>query len=200
MTNKRIADSGASTHIANNRSWFTRLREFQTSNTIMVGDGHESLVIGTADVEVQTTINGNKIIITIKDFLFVPELRTNLLSIPEIDLKGMVTIFSQHKVKIYQDDELCMEGSMIADKLYMLCLEKVDDSPRINRVEKERTINEWHEALGHPSDERLKKLLSELEIKTNTGTVSSECEQCIAGRATRAPHLESSQQKISTIG
>lgn len=63
------------------------------------------MVIGKDQVSLISIVNGAQIEPTLNNVILAPGLRTNLLSIPEVDLKGMSTVFTQHKVKIQHGND-----------------------------------------------------------------------------------------------
>ncbi|GJW33185.1 glucose-6-phosphate isomerase 1, chloroplastic [Tanacetum coccineum] len=70
-------DSGATTHVCNNRDLFKTYKETKDGHEVMMGDNHTSKVIGSGNVEIQFT-SGKKL--TLMNVLHVPNIRKNLVS------------------------------------------------------------------------------------------------------------------------
>nr|GFA04975.1 hypothetical protein [Tanacetum cinerariifolium] len=70
-------DSGATTHVCNNRELFKTYKKSKDGHEVMMGDRHTSKVIGSGNVEIQFT-SGKKL--TLMNVLHVPNIRKNLVS------------------------------------------------------------------------------------------------------------------------
>ncbi|GJW04385.1 zinc finger, CCHC-type containing protein [Tanacetum coccineum] len=60
-TNDWWYDSGATTHVCNNRDLFKTYKETEDGHEVMMGDNHTSKVIGSGNVEIQFTSGKNGI-------------------------------------------------------------------------------------------------------------------------------------------
>ncbi|GJR36360.1 retrovirus-related pol polyprotein from transposon TNT 1-94 [Tanacetum coccineum] len=69
-------DSGATTHVFNNRDLFKTYKETEDGHEVMMGDNHTSKVIGSGNMEIQFT-SGKKL--TLMN-VHVPNIRKNLVS------------------------------------------------------------------------------------------------------------------------
>ncbi|GJU72860.1 zinc finger, CCHC-type containing protein [Tanacetum coccineum] len=70
-------DSGATTHVCNNRDLFKTYKETEDRHEVMIGDNHTSKVIGSGNVEIQFTSRKKLILMNV---LHVPNIRNNLVS------------------------------------------------------------------------------------------------------------------------
>ncbi|GJU69297.1 zinc finger, CCHC-type containing protein [Tanacetum coccineum] len=76
-TNDWWYDSGATTHVCNNKDLFKTYKETEDGHEVMMGDNHTLKVIGSGNVEIQFT-SGKKL--TLMNVLHVPNIRKNLVS------------------------------------------------------------------------------------------------------------------------
>ena len=76
--NKWIIDSGASKHMCNDRTMFTRLKDVKQPQMVKVGNGYPVRVKGIGNIKLTTnTKKGGKKCV-LKKVLFVPDLSFNL--------------------------------------------------------------------------------------------------------------------------
>lgn len=79
-----IADSGASEHMTDKRGWFIDFQpipEFCWS--VNTANDHKLWVRGTGDILVHSHVNGLISSLRLKNVLYVPELRRNLVSVSQ---------------------------------------------------------------------------------------------------------------------
>ncbi|XP_027359769.1 uncharacterized protein LOC113868411 [Abrus precatorius] len=73
-------DSGCSNHMTGNKLWFTEVKEEGFSRSVKLGNNTTMAVTAKGSIQVQ--INGTSHVIT--DVYYVPELKTNLLSLGQL--------------------------------------------------------------------------------------------------------------------
>jgi hypothetical protein len=83
-------DSGCSNHMCGENDWFFNLdEEFRVS--VKLGDNSRMIVVGKGSVKIK--VGG--IIQVISDMYFIPELKNNLLSIGQLQEKGLTIVFKE---------------------------------------------------------------------------------------------------------
>jgi hypothetical protein len=184
--NDWVIDSGASDHMTNERHLLT---DFVNINEkpITVAEGGRTISAigkGTATINIEK-VKGNEIIL-VKDVLYVPELATNLLSVPRMEAKGSSVLFSNGNAKI-----LDSFGTVkaVADKkngLYILNTTSKSYHTQVNTAQDDSML--WHERYGHLNFNYLKQL----QIKNMVDGMSNVdgkddkyCEVCIKGKMTK---------------
>lgn len=134
----------------------------------------------------------NGVTYVIKDVYYIPDLKNNLLSIGQLQQKGLSFLFQYDVCKVFHPEKgLVCQSGMRTNRMYPLsedtnntteqqadgCLYSNDDD----------ASKLWHERLGHISKTSLKTLqhkgmvrdLPEFTIDT------SVCKDCMAGKQTK---------------
>ena len=90
-----IVDSGATSHICNNRKQFVHLYPLKHSIEVKLGDGRILMATAQGDVSLRMKYGSNKSRkCTLYDVLYVPELSYNLVSVSEAVEKENTVKFS----------------------------------------------------------------------------------------------------------
>lgn len=116
-TNIWYLDTGCSNHMCGDKSVFAHLDE-TFSDTVKFGDNSAISVMGKGKVTLRTT---NDIVCSISNVLFVPNLKTNLLSIGQLQEKGY-EIFIKDGVCQIRDEKrgLIVKVAMTNNRLFPL--------------------------------------------------------------------------------
>lgn len=103
---KWLVDSGASEHMCRDRSLFSSFTSV-SQKSVVVGNGAVISVLGHGQMSVQVS-NGSEWIDTVIDnVLFVPELKTNLLSVNRAADRGYVIMTDDSSCKFYKNGIVC---------------------------------------------------------------------------------------------
>nr|KYP41651.1 Retrovirus-related Pol polyprotein from transposon TNT 1-94 [Cajanus cajan] len=81
-------DSGCSNHMTGNKLWFTEVKEEGLDRTVKLGNDTTMAVTVEGNIRVQ--INGTTHVIS--DVYYVSELKTNLLSLGQLQQKGLAIL------------------------------------------------------------------------------------------------------------
>lgn len=185
LENDWVADTGATSHMANRLVWFKNFQAYPSPKKCQVGNGDEVKVLGEGQVEVMSKLPSDGVIsITLSKVLYVPDLTTNLLSIGACASKGITAMFSQDDCKLRKGHQTIMVGSRINERLYKLNLES--KRPKAMLISNNRKLSEWNRTLGHASRDRILQLTK----STGIGVMEDEinCPDCAIGKGRRAPH------------
>jgi len=90
---KWFSDSAATIHICNKKSKFSDLEYYKHPSSIAVGDNSLTDVLGKGKVEGSARVEGGGHHVTIEDVLFVPGMSANLISIGQLNDKGIDAVF-----------------------------------------------------------------------------------------------------------
>lgn len=191
LRDKWVADSGATSHMANRREWFRNLVMYDKPLEASVGDGKKVAILGVGDIEIKTKIGGRVIPGTLKNVSFIPTLATNLFSVGTATEKGMSAKFEKDACWLTSNGRVVASGARVDDELYVLDLEVLVKEEIAAPLVKERSLDDWHAVLGHAGLDKVKQLLNDpaidAKIKEAVRAVC-KCPECPAGKAERVSH------------
>lgn len=110
-----IIDSGATSHMCNNKEQFNELNPLDKPVQVSLGDGHvlDATHEGTVALEMLLP-NGSTKNVKLKNTLYVPKLSYSLLSVSRASKSGMTTKFSKTGCEILnQKDEVIAFGFLM---------------------------------------------------------------------------------------
>lgn len=183
---KFYIDSGCTDHIVTCKNYFSSYVDLKPPISISVAkDGETMSAIGMGTIEGFLICNGKQNKCILKNVLFVPSGRRNLLSVKRMENGGNSILFAQGEAKLFDStDELIGIGKRT--NLYELSIYvKMLDC---NVVENNDQL--WHKRYGHISYHGLNQLSRKNLVDGMNVTnidVSRQCEGCIDGKLTRLP-------------
>jgi hypothetical protein len=152
-------DSGATDHICNDKAAFTDIKRLPKPIQIRIGDNSTVPAVGIGTVQLLASKNRK---IQLTGVLYVPTIRTNLLSVSKLTDKGYDVRFSKDGQAIIQKDKSITtaykKNSMYQVKVSTCFL--LASKPTIqSRKRKPRfSIELWHDRLGHLNFTDIRKL------------------------------------------
>lgn len=191
--NDWFLDSGASRHMTPRRDILLNFRMIDSPG-ISVADDRRLKVEGCGDV--QLTMDDGEL--TLKNVLFVPDLRANLLSLDVISRSG-------HRIEL--DDGVCKvfnksDGNLIIRARSSGGTFKVDAGHIKCMLVRDDELLDWHRKMGHMSYTGLKSLQrTDDNININgKREIIRNCFNCAEGKQSRAPfHKKDVEIKTSSI-
>ena len=181
-----LLDSGASCHIITNDKYFVTYDTAFKCRDIFIqtadGKSNPNLVTakGIAHIPVTDSDNNNCIMV-LKNALYVPSFRRNIVSVQLAIRQG----YKFHLNELGGEKMICPKGNIFtirtSGNLYYL-----------NNVEANtvaiRSLLEWHRILGHSNCEDIKHLspvVKNMKIKGSTKNIA-DCEICIKSKMTKS--------------
>ncbi|GBN27574.1 Retrovirus-related Pol polyprotein from transposon TNT 1-94 [Araneus ventricosus] len=108
-----LIDSAATTRICNQKDWFSNLKQIYTTE-VLVGERDSSAkAVGIGDIKGKVEIN-------LKNVLYVPKMRLNLICGAQIDIVGNYIEWGHDKMIIYNSRKEYMFSVNRVDKLYIV--------------------------------------------------------------------------------
>jgi len=186
-------DSGATSHMTNDRSFFTVLKD--TNITIFLADGSPVKAARIGEGRLACKITDSRVqMIELKNTLYIPQLDGGLLSVQKITEHGFQVVFKENTCTVYQGRQVVAK----ADKNGNLFKLKKTEVETLAKLTREGTcIHLLHRRLGHRDLNAVKRLINE-ELATGVTITKcaskSVCEHCIKGKLAQAKFPESKQR------
>ena len=105
-SNDWLIDSGASKHMMGFKESFVKLSKHDSPHKVKLGDDYQYLIKGSEESSYKLDSGKS---MKMKNVLFVPGLKKNLLSVSALDAKGMRVAFVDVQVR------MCPNGNTIDD-------------------------------------------------------------------------------------
>jgi hypothetical protein len=174
-------DSGATRHLCSKRSAFVTYQRLTVPVKVFVADGTCIDALGVGNIRL--LVGGTHILL--QNALFVPGISQNLLSISQLDSKGMAVTFRNNVCSVSTPDGTELFSSKKVGNCYRISGSTKEEAFAIGTGMK--TYIQAHEALGHVSFSTIKTLvdmgaISNVDI---TSVIPDTCEVCLKGKMTR---------------
>ena len=184
-------DSGSTNHCCSRKTMLTNLRtvdEFFFVNSFGEKDN------GNTSGDIQGELSNGKRIL-LKDVLFAPKLKANLLSVQELSKKGLTTRFKKKFAEIFREDTgEVVHQAHFNGKFYEVNLKlgfPNEMGRTVNKTQAEqaaktfKTIDLWHHRFGHLSKPYLDEMLRKEHVHGLDYSRHSElsfCHGCSKGK------------------
>jgi hypothetical protein len=190
-------DSGCSNQICGKKEMFTDLDDtFRKS--VKLGNNSSLAVLGKGNVRME--VNGIMQVIT--GVFYVPDLQNNLLSIGQLQEKGLIFVIKQGKCRIYHPERgLIWETVMVANRMFIIQARTQSQGQKCFTTTIEDQSHLWHRRYGHLGWSGL-KLLQQKNMVKGLPTFQAHtrvCEECLVGKQQRDPFPKKSTWRASQI-
>lgn len=178
-------DSGCSNHMCGDKAMFYQLNE-DFRQLVKLGNNTKMTVLGKGNVRLQ--VDGFNHVVT--EVFYVPELKNNLLSIGQLQEKGLAILIQSGKCRVYHPERgLIMQTEMTANRMFVLIANSVPMNNACFQTTTHDLSHLWHRRYAHLSHKGLRTLqfqkmvhgLPHLEASTVV------CTDCIMGKQHRDP-------------
>ena len=190
-----IIDSGASSHMVRHRSWFANLKTTNIPEYVQLGDGRKIKTEGVGSVPLRVSTGKSLRRIVLKDVLYVPSLKTSLISLSKATKNGINAKFFKDECHLLRTDGTLIAKAVKRRNLYNLIGKVETDTLRSESMmkAKEEDSDLWHFRYAHLNHDDVKKLgagmASGISIGTNTSREDRKllCVPCQVGKGHRMP-------------
>lgn len=180
-------DSGASMHMTMHRDWLTDLRSSSVSSIKIANNkvlkveccGNICLKVKAKDGIINS--------IQVRNVLYVPELKTNLLSVSKIIKGGCRVTFNEYGCQIFNpSNELVAEANLINETYLLNTCKNKEMQGMLAKTDDDAYL--WHQRMGHLNFTNLNKIPNCTEgVKLSKGAENTICVTCLEGKQTRKP-------------
>ncbi|KAM0015323.1 putative RNA-directed DNA polymerase [Helianthus debilis subsp. tardiflorus] len=176
-------DSACSNHMTGTRSWFTKLDE-NIKHAVRLGNGKRLAVRGIGDIRLE--IGGLVQVIT--NVYFVPELTSNLMSVGQLQEKGVKVVIEKGECCIHHPQRGVIIRSQMTKNRMFVVHGKVKAAPsQCLQASEVQNTQVWHKRFAHVNHKAIrtmqyKKMVNGLPIVSGRSEV---CETCNVGKQHR---------------
>lgn len=178
-----IVDSGATAHMTFDKSRFQSL-EITSRSGVSIGNDSKLEAHGSGSVDLDIIVNGEVRKCRLKNVVYVPQLRYQLLSVAAMCDAGYTVVFQKSSVSVKMNSKLIASGHRVRGLYYL--------STREDRSSKQcaliSDLSLWHARLAHVNFEGIKKMAKDNVVNgltVDVGQASNICNSCVIGKATR---------------
>lgn len=194
-------DSGASKHMCNDKRIFTTMNNNEKLRVYTAAEHYvESKSIG--DVNLSAKINQRLTnSVKLRDTLYVPELRNNLLSVSSVTNNGYTVTFRKNGATINQKDGSVVLTATKRNQLYVVN-EKREYAAFASEKD-EIELLKWHQRYGHLNIKDLKATKNGdmvYGMKFTSKTNQIDCEVCAKCKIHIRPFKPSSTREKRILG
>ena len=147
-------DFGCSNHMCGDKSLFTDQNE-GFKQEVKLGNNTRMDVLGKGKVRLQ--VSGFTDVVS--EVFFVLELKNNLLSIGQLQEKGLAILIQHGMLKIYHPEKgLIIYTEMLANRMFVLLAKSQPQKPACLYTSTQDMAHLWHCRYGHLSYKGLRTL------------------------------------------
>ena len=210
-----IADSGATSHVSDNKKYFTRLLEAPTNYSLMCGGNTPLKIEGIGDIKFNVLDSNGKIkTIILKRVLYVPTMGCNLYSVRKgLINDGIITVFDLPErctFKVQQPNSTAFTfygHTTNTCKLYQVQIHQTDHGLVVQNPKHLALQKLWHRRLGHPHFASMKKMVTDesvVDFKLLDPTCSCKmepyfCECCVMGKSQKKKYRTDGVERAAEI-
>ena len=183
-----IVDSGATTHIANDKRLFTSVA-MSTPFSINLGDKSSVQGLGRGTVEMKTVVKGKRVHCRLENVVYAPTMAFNMVSVRVMCRSGKLTCFDEHRCWTLKDNKVILEGKLV-DDLYCVVTDTEYSTHTTVAAGLVADVNLWHQRCAHVHVDGIRGMVNHGVVeginKDLKGAVH-RCSACVYGKSTRAP-------------
>ncbi|CAH9068398.1 unnamed protein product [Cuscuta epithymum] len=178
--NEWMVDSGATKHICKNKSAFTSYSATMGDDEELVylADSKTAKVHGKGKVLIKLTSGKT---LSLNDVLYVPEFRTNLVSVSLLVKAGITVSFDCNKIVMTKNDVFVGKG-YCKNGRYVLSIPKLIRENASYLID---SYDVWHARLGHVSDSYINLLRDRGLISSGKKLTLEKCDICVESKQTK---------------
>ncbi|KMQ88628.1 retrovirus-related pol polyprotein from transposon tnt 1-94 [Lasius niger] len=178
-------DSGCTTHLCKDKDSFSRYEDADSEIRLADATTTDVHAKGTVEVSIQCGEDNKRI--NLENTLYVPELRTNLMSVAKIVDKNHEVVFKKNHAIIR---DLQGNVKMFAERQGNLFYIQEHQQEAYATVNKKNKVELWHGRFGHLNFRDLhtmKKNLDVIGMDFKDLNTTPDCKTCLTAKSPRQP-------------
>lgn len=195
-------DSGATSHLCRDIDKFSSFKDNLREN-LNLANNSSTEILGTGTANFAADVLGELKNISLSNALYVPDLRTNLISVSKITNNNLEILFKKDTALVFDPDG---KVKLIADRvgdLYYARECKARNSA-FTTTESRSNVELWHCRLGHLNIKDLlecvrKGIVRGVQLGPVDTNFKLECEICAKGKMTRKPFPKKSEKDTEVL-
>jgi len=180
-------DSACSRHLCGDKSLFSSLSPLDVHQAIEVANGENMFTTHVGEVPISTTVNGIEKKLVLKDVLYVPVMKINLLSGPVLRKSGIKVVVEAEG----DTPSTCVRDGKVVAELwpkghYVWLLHNRANISSYISITKES----WHARLGHlhyDAIPQMRSITTGMSYEKADDQKEGRCTSCEIGKARRLP-------------
>jgi len=184
-------DSGCSNHMCGNKDMFCELNE-EFRQPVKLGNNTRMTVLGKGKIKL--FLDGMQHMVT--DVFYVHELKNNLLSIGQLQEKGLTILIKSGTCKIYHSVRgLIIQTRMTVNRMFVLIAKAQVKDVSCFHTHAQDVSHLWHCRYDHLSHKGLRTLHYKKMVRglPQLPASTTECTACITGKQHRESFPKKSQ-------
>lgn len=188
-----VLDSGATKHMVNKKEYFEGLDDIDDINISVAKKNHKIVAKQQGDIIVKTFHNGDSKGKTLKNVLYVKDLKCNLLSIYGLTRNGYKILFDGDLAYVSKDGETTFVAEAKGNLYRVVFHVERSLFAGISSTDERNDVaqNLWHYRLGHLNANDLNKMVNQGFVDGMKAiTVNKDqklCEPCVKSKHARSP-------------
>lgn len=185
---KFVMDSGATDYMVNDKSYFDEMNGIKPISIAVAKDGAKLISRERGNISVKTIHMHDSPSRTIKNVLYVEDLKCNLMSVARLCDKGYEVTFNKNGAMVSKNGETVFVASrngMLYEVIFQV------EKKVFAGIADENSQNLWHSRLCHLNVYDMKKLITNEMVngleKFVVNTSEKFCEPCVVGKQCRLP-------------
>ncbi|XP_055924483.1 uncharacterized protein LOC129956581 [Argiope bruennichi] len=115
-----LVDSASTSHFCRERDWFKNFRELSPTKALLADKRHTCEVKGVGDIDFCIKDVKGDVHITLKDVLYAPNIRRNLISGAKMDLAGLKINWCNDVMRVYHSNNEYFFSVFRQEMLYIV--------------------------------------------------------------------------------
>ncbi|KAF8795392.1 Retrovirus-related Pol polyprotein like [Argiope bruennichi] len=180
-----LVDSASTSHFCCERDWFKNFRELSPIKALLADKRHTCEVKGVGDIDFCIKDVKGDVHITLKDVLYAPNMRRNLISGAKMDFAGLKINLCNNVMRVYHSNNEYFFSVFRQEMLHIVYGYPLIENVMHTSVD----LNVIHRRLCHVNVPMIKDMSKNHSVKglepVNVKTKYEPCIACNLGKATR---------------